>query len=46
MQDMHVMSVVLGLGGRLAAGCNGLLSDVQPLISCLPFSLAIHTAHY
>ncbi len=44
MQGMHVMSTVLGLGGRLVAGYDGLLPDVQPIISCLPFSLVIHTA--
>jgi len=44
MQDMHVMSTVLGLGGRLVAGCDGLLPDTQLFISCLPFSLVIHTA--
>jgi len=44
MRDMHAMSMVLGLGGRLVAGCDGLLSNVQSFISCLPFSLVIHTA--
>ncbi|MDQ6958918.1 MAG: hypothetical protein Q9M24_07410 [Mariprofundaceae bacterium] len=44
MQDMHVMSTVLGLGGRLVAGCDGLLPDTQPFIFRLPFSLVIHTA--
>jgi len=44
MRDMHVMSTVLGLGGRLVAGCDGLLPDTQPFIFRLPFSLVIHTA--
>ena len=30
MRDMHVMSTVWGLGGRLVAGCDGLPPDIQP----------------
>jgi len=44
MQDMHVISTVLGLGGRLVAGCDGLLPDTQSFIFRLPFSLVNHTA--
>ncbi len=39
-QDMRVMSTVWGLGGRLVAGCDGLLPNVQPIISRIPFSLS------
>ncbi|GMQ99868.1 MAG: hypothetical protein BMS9Abin18_0696 [Zetaproteobacteria bacterium] len=46
MQDMHVMSTVLGLGGRLVAGRDGGASRRLAYMSRLPFSLVIHTAHY
>ena len=38
------MSTVLGLGGRLVAGRDGLPRSVHQYMSCLPFFLVIHTA--